>query len=214
MTCPWPAMMPSPPPRTRPFSDTVAANDSDVDGDTLTYALVGGPVAGLTLHADGSFDYTPPLNSNGSVIFTYQVADGKGGTDTGTATITVDAVNDAPVAVVPPSITVTEDVPSDITGISFSDVDAGANDVVVTLSVSAGTLTAPSGRVRYSRGIWHKQYHAHWSHLGNQQLHCQRQYRFHDATRQQHQCDTDRSILMIRAIPVQAARRPILNPSP
>ncbi|HVR67593.1 MAG TPA: Ig-like domain-containing protein [Verrucomicrobiae bacterium] len=128
-----------------PFSSTVATNDSDVDGDSLTYTLVGGPVAGLTLHADGSFDYTPPLNSNGSVIFTYQVADGKGGTDTGTATITVDPVNDAPVAVVPPSISVIEDVPSDIIGISFNDVDAGANDVVVTLSVSAGTLTALTG---------------------------------------------------------------------
>ena len=105
----------------------MAANDSDVDGDTLTYSLVGGPVAGLTLNADGSFNYAPPLNSNGSVIFTYQVADGKGGTDTATATINVNAVNDAPVATVPANIGVTEDVASDITGISFSDVDAGAN---------------------------------------------------------------------------------------
>ena len=81
-----------------PFADTVAANDSDVDGDTLTYSLVGGPVAGLTFNADGSFNYAPPLNSNGPVNFTYQVADGKGGTDTATATINVNAVNDAPVA--------------------------------------------------------------------------------------------------------------------
>ncbi len=120
----------------------MATNDSDVDGDTLTYSLVGGPVAGLTLNADGSFNYAPPLNSNGSVIFTYQVADGKGGTDTATATINVNAVNDVPVATVPANIGVTEDVASDITGISFSDVDAGAGTVTVNLSVSAGTLTA------------------------------------------------------------------------
>ena len=77
-----------------PFADTVAANDSDVDGDTLTYSLVGGPVAGLTLNSDGSFSYAPPLNSNGAVNFTYQVADGKGGTDTATVTINVTPVND------------------------------------------------------------------------------------------------------------------------
>ena len=81
-----------------PFADTVAANDSDVDGGTLTYSLVGGPVAGLTFNGDGTFSYAPPLNSNGPVNFTYQVADGKGGTDTATATINVNAVNDAPVA--------------------------------------------------------------------------------------------------------------------
>ncbi len=74
-----------------PFADTVATNDSDVDGDTLTYSLVGGPVAGLTFNRDGSFSYAPPLNSNGPVTFTYQVADGKGGTDTATATINVHA---------------------------------------------------------------------------------------------------------------------------
>ena len=127
------------------LSDTVAANDSDIDGDTLTYTLVGGPVAGLTLNLDGSFSYTPALNFNGPVMFNYQVSDGKGGTDTGTATITVDAVNDAPVATAVGNIAVTEDSPSDITGISFTDVDAGTNDVTVTLSVSAGALTALPG---------------------------------------------------------------------
>ncbi len=81
-----------------PFADTVAANDSDVEGNTLTYSLVGGPIAGLTFNTDGSFAYAPPLNSNGPVTFTYQVADGKGGTDTATATIDVIPVNDAPVA--------------------------------------------------------------------------------------------------------------------
>src|SRR5206468_936158 len=38
----------------------VLANDSDVDGDTLTAVLVSGPSHGtLTLNANGSFTYTP-----------------------------------------------------------------------------------------------------------------------------------------------------------
>jgi VCBS repeat-containing protein len=79
-------------------SGSVAGNDSDVDGDTLTYSLIGGPVAGLTFNSNGTFDYTPAANANGTVTFQYQVSDGKGGTDTATVTIDVTPVNDAPVA--------------------------------------------------------------------------------------------------------------------
>jgi len=77
----------------------VLANDSDVDGDSLTAALDTGPSSGtLTLNANGSFDYDPDPNFNGSDSFDYEVTDGNGGSDTATVTITVQSVNDAPVA--------------------------------------------------------------------------------------------------------------------
>ena len=75
------------------------ANDTDVDGDALTAALVTGPANGtLTLNADGSFSYTPNADFNGTDTFTYSVSDGAL-TSEGTVTITVNPVNDAPVAV-------------------------------------------------------------------------------------------------------------------
>ena len=43
--------------------------------------------------------YTPNANFNGTDTFTYEVSDGNGGTAQATVTITVNAVNDAPVAV-------------------------------------------------------------------------------------------------------------------
>jgi hypothetical protein len=76
----------------------VLVNDTDADGDTLTASLVTGPsnAAFFSLNADGSFNYTPVANFNGIDSFVYQVSDGNGGTDTATAYITINPVNDAP----------------------------------------------------------------------------------------------------------------------
>jgi VCBS repeat-containing protein len=75
----------------------VLANDTDVDGGTLTAVVVSGPGNGtVTLNPDGSFTYHPAANFNGTDTFTYTVSDGQGGTATGTATVTVRPVNDAP----------------------------------------------------------------------------------------------------------------------
>ncbi len=78
---------------------TVRGNDSDADGDPLSFSLNTGPSNGIaTVNPDGSFTYDPSQNFNGVDSFTYTVDDGKGATDTGTVTITVAPVNDAPEA--------------------------------------------------------------------------------------------------------------------
>ena len=78
----------------------VLVNDTDVDGDTLTAVLVSGPAHGtLTLNADGSFTYTPAANFNGSDSFTYKANDGTADSNVATVNLTVNPVNDAPVAV-------------------------------------------------------------------------------------------------------------------
>src|SRR6056297_2256103 len=77
----------------------VLANDSDPDGDTLTATLNTGPSNGTVVqNADGSFTYTPDPDYNVPDSFTYDISDGNGGTDTATVNITVNPVNDPPVA--------------------------------------------------------------------------------------------------------------------
>ncbi|MBP8303469.1 MAG: tandem-95 repeat protein [Phycisphaerae bacterium] len=77
----------------------VLANDTDNDGDPLTAVLDTGVANGaLTFNADGSFTYTPSANWSGSDSFTYHATDGKVDSLPATVTITVAAVNDAPVA--------------------------------------------------------------------------------------------------------------------
>src|SRR5207247_1012362 len=77
----------------------VLANDTDVEGSTLSAVLVSGPSHGtLTLNSDGSFTYTPDSNYNGSDSFTYVANDGTANSAPVAVSLTVSAVNDAPVA--------------------------------------------------------------------------------------------------------------------
>ncbi|WP_299443583.1 Ig-like domain-containing protein [uncultured Phycicoccus sp.] len=66
-------------------ADGVLANDSDVDGDTLT--VTGDDSLLIVINPDGSFTYTGVLPT--TEVVTYTVSDGNGGTATGTMTITV-----------------------------------------------------------------------------------------------------------------------------
>ena len=77
----------------------VLFNDTDLDGDVLSAVLGTGPANGtLELDADGSFDYTPDEHFNGTDSFTYQVSDGNGTSDFVTVTLTVNSVEDSPIA--------------------------------------------------------------------------------------------------------------------
>jgi VCBS repeat-containing protein len=77
----------------------VLLNDTDVEGDPLTAALVEGPKHGtFTLNANGTYTYAPNANYNGTDSFSYRASDGQSQSGVQVVTINVGAVNDAPVA--------------------------------------------------------------------------------------------------------------------
>ena len=77
----------------------ILGNDTDVEGAALSAILVSTTVNGtLMSNADGSFTYTPNSDFNGIDTFTYRASDGAADSDVTTVTLTVNAVNDAPVA--------------------------------------------------------------------------------------------------------------------
>ena len=79
----------------------VLGNDSDIDGDPLTAIKVTGPANGtVTLNSDGSLIYTPDANWNGIDSVTYKANDGLADSNLATVTVTVNPVNDLPVAVI------------------------------------------------------------------------------------------------------------------
>jgi VCBS repeat-containing protein len=140
---------------------TLSISGGSLSAGTGAGVTVGGTASSLTLTgsiadinafiAASHVTYTPSLNDSGTRVLTVSINDGgntgSGGAQTHTQTVDLEiaAVNDAPVATVPASISVTEDTATALTGITFSDIDAGSAVVTVTLAVPAGSLSATTG---------------------------------------------------------------------
>jgi VCBS repeat-containing protein len=114
----------------------VLSNDTDVEGDPLTVALVDGPQHGtLTLNADGSFSYTPDAGYTGADSFTYRANDGTADSNLATVSLTVNGVvNQRPVATNDVYST-TQDSPLDIPslGLLANDIDADGDPLAALL---------------------------------------------------------------------------------
>ena len=139
------------------LADNGNGADSDANGDALTVtevngdvALVGTPItlAGggvLTVNSDGSYSFNPSNQYEALAIgetavetFTYTIADGNGGNDTATGTITINGVNDAPVGV---TDNVSTDEDSTVTGnVLTNDTDVDGSDTLTVLEVGGSTL--------------------------------------------------------------------------
>ncbi|WP_158548586.1 tandem-95 repeat protein [Parvularcula marina] len=115
---------------------SVLANDSDVDGDMLSImSFSQGANGTVTDNGDGTLTYLGNADFNGTDSFTYTISDGNGGTSTATVNVTVDPVNDDPVAM-DDDVTTDEDVAIIISVLSNdSDVDG---DMLSILSFSQG----------------------------------------------------------------------------
>jgi hypothetical protein len=124
---------------------SVLANDSDVDGDTLTItsaALTSG--SGTSRSAARHVLFTPATNFNGAASFSYTISDGNGGTATANGTITVVAVNDPPVAADDSAIT-NEDTAVTVPVLT-NDTDLDGD----TLTITSAALTSGQGTVAHS----------------------------------------------------------------
>lgn len=81
----------------------------DPNGDALTYVLVTPPAHGtLVFNPDGTFTYTPETDYHGTDSFTYKANDGSNDSNVALVGITVNPVNDLPLAE-DGSLTIAED---------------------------------------------------------------------------------------------------------
>jgi VCBS repeat-containing protein len=128
---------------------------TDADSTTLTYAVVSQPANGsVVVGANGAYSYTPAANFSGSDIFTFKANDGSADSNTATVTVTVAAVNDAPVVSAPladRSVTVGSGLNFSFGLSAFTDVEstsltytaarANGSTLPTWLSFNAGTRT-------------------------------------------------------------------------
>ena len=131
---------------------TVLNNDQDIDlsvnplnqtptGATHTVTVISGPANGTTSVLNGIVTYNPNQDFHGTDSFTYQISDGTF-TDTATVNITIDPINDAPVANNDPGIAVTEDSFVDVAVLANDrDVDLGTTPAAQIPTVATHTVT-------------------------------------------------------------------------
>ena len=79
-------------------ASTLLGNDTGPSGDPLTIVDYTQPVNGAVTYDGTNFTYTPNTNYYGPDQFTYTISDGSGDPSTATVYLTVNHVNQAPVA--------------------------------------------------------------------------------------------------------------------
>ena len=113
-----------------PVTIDVLGNDEDPDGDDLTITAASVPADQGTVDiVNNQLVYTPAPNFNGDVTIEYSITDGNGGTDSAEVAVTVNPVNDDPVAV-DDIETTDEDVPV-IVDLLGNDSDIDGDDLTI-----------------------------------------------------------------------------------
>jgi hypothetical protein len=130
------------------IAKAITLSGNDVEGDTLTYSIVTGPSHGVLSGSGASRTYTPAANYSGPDSFTFKVNDGSLDSTSATVSITVNAVNDAPVAGAQ-SVSTNEDTATAIT-LSATDVEGDTLTYSVVSGPSHGTLSGTAPNLTYT----------------------------------------------------------------
>jgi len=136
-------------PEDQPRAITLAGTDGD--GDPLTYSIVSGPSNGSLTGTAPNITYRPNTNFNGSDSFTFRVNDGQANSTPATVSITVTAVNDAPVLNAISQLNIAEDAGTQT--VSLSGIGSGASNESQVLSITASSSNTgliPNPTVSYT----------------------------------------------------------------
>ena len=124
--------------------DGVLANDTDVEGDTITAVLVSDVSNGtLSLASDGSFTYTPDADFNGTDSFTYTANDATDASEPAPVTITVNPQ---------PDILISPATGPVGTTVSFTANDFGADEPNIAVTFDGADVV--TGVTAGSDGSW------------------------------------------------------------
>ena len=120
----------------------------DVDGDSLTYTVTTGPTHGTLTGTAPNLTYTPDADYNGTDVLKFQADDGTVMSDEATVNITINPVNDAPVAK-ELNVTLAEDGSTSVV-LDGNDAENDPLTFSVTTAPSHGTLTGTAPNLTYT----------------------------------------------------------------
>ena len=127
----------------------VLANDTDVDGDTLTVGAVTQGANGTVTNHTNNVTYAPNANFTGSDSFTYTVSDGAGGADTATVSVSVNDINEAPTDIALSAAAVNENSAAGtvVGALSCTDPDTGDTHIYSLLNNADGLFAVSGDRL-------------------------------------------------------------------
>src|SRR5881628_2546773 len=126
----------------------ITLSGTDAEGSPLTYAIGTGPAHGTLSGPAPALTYTPAANYNGPDSFTYKANDGTVDSNLATVSITVTAVNDAPVAT-DQTVVTDEDTAKGIT-LSATDLEGSPVTYAIGTGPAHGTLSGPAPALTYT----------------------------------------------------------------
>jgi large repetitive protein len=126
----------------------ITLSGSDVEGSALSYTIASSPTHGALSGSAPNVTYTPSANYNGSDSFTFTVSDGSLASLAATVSITVAAVNDAPVASAQ-SVSLNQDTARAIV-LSATDADNNPLTYAIASNPSHGALSGSAPNVTYT----------------------------------------------------------------
>uniref|UniRef100_UPI0030DBDAC8 Ig-like domain-containing protein n=1 Tax=uncultured Pseudoalteromonas sp. TaxID=114053 RepID=UPI0030DBDAC8 len=132
-----------------PILINVLANDSDVDGDSLTISAASADI-GTASVVGNQIQYTPAADDNGLATVTYTVSDNNGGASTATLTITITPVNDAPIANAD-TATMAEDAAPILVNVLANDSDEDGDSLTISAaSADIGSVSVVGNQIQYT----------------------------------------------------------------
>jgi hypothetical protein len=126
----------------------ITLTGTDPEDDVLTFAVVVEPVSGAVVCTDADCTYTPDLDFNGDDSFTFTADDGEITSVEATITITVDAINDAPIAD-DQTLSIGEDTDLAIT-LTATDVEDDALTFAVVVQPVSGAVVCTGADCTYT----------------------------------------------------------------
>jgi hypothetical protein len=131
---------------------SLLANDSDVDGDSLSIFGVSGGPGVQSVWIDGGYIYmNPQPNFYGNASFNYTISDGKGGLAAATAVVAVQDVSDAPSVPANIQLVLGNGEPFQISALASDPNGLGMSYSLESVSYHGSST---STRFQPSLGIW------------------------------------------------------------